>query len=74
MKLDYLHVIIEPWHHMDTGDQVLKIKVVANNKQFHLEKVIWPDDFETFFDRTMDIAKEVIKKTIKEHGENNDTH
>lgn len=68
MDLEHLQITIEPRDNSNTGDKMLKIRVIADGERFDIEMLLAPNEFESTFDLAMDRAKEVIKAAIKRYS------
>jgi len=67
--IEYLSVIIEPWHYPDISWKKLCIKVVINGRTFYQQKIVQPDDLCSLFDVIFDEAKFLVGHEIRKEFE-----
>lgn len=67
VSLEYIQITIEPRDHSNSGEKMLKIRVITNGERRNIEMLLAPDEFERVFDLAMDRAREEIKAAIKRH-------
>ena len=70
MKINAVHIIVEPWTYVNPSSsipirKVLKITVKMNSGDLHLEKVIPDDDLISLWDYLWKSAGEELKRAME---------
>lgn len=70
MVIESLQITIESWSYsVDTKNKRLEIKVQVDGDVFYSTGTIFPDEFESVFDRLMGEDKDCIEELIKKHND-----